>query len=74
MIPNIVHFVWLTGPNSREFSFVNYLAVRAAHDIQVPERILMHVNEEPVGNSNWERIRPYVEMVKADPPIEHNGF
>ena len=74
MVPNIVHFVWLTGPNSREFSFVNYLAVRAAHDIQVPERILMHVNEEPVGNPNWERIRPYVEMVKADPPTEHNGF
>jgi len=34
MIPNIVHFVWLTGPNSREFSFINYLAVRAAHGVQ----------------------------------------
>lgn len=74
MIPNLIHFVWLTGPNSREFSFVNYLAVRAAHDVQTPDRILMYVNEEPVGNPNWERIRPYVEMVKVDPPTTHNGF
>ena len=74
MIPNIIHFVWITGPNSREFSFINYLAVRAAHDVQTPDRILMHVNEEPVGNHNWDRIRPYVEMVKVDPPTTHNGF
>lgn len=73
MIPNIIHFVWLTGANSRPFSFINYLAVRAAHDVQCPERILMHVNEEPVGNSNWERIRPYVEMVKIEPPTEWRG-
>ena len=68
MIPNIVHFVWLTGPNSREFSFINYLAVRAAHTRQEDARILMHVNAEPVGNVNWERIRPYVEMVRVEPP------
>ena len=74
MIPNIVHFVWLTGSNSREFSFINYLAVRAAHDIQMSERILMHVNKEPVGNPNWERIRPYVEMVEVELPVVFNGY
>jgi tetratricopeptide (TPR) repeat protein len=74
MIPDIVHFVWLTGPNSRDFSFINYLAVRAAHYVQCPERILMHVNEEPVGNPNWERIRPYVEIVRVEPPTTCNEF
>jgi len=74
LTPNIVHFVWLTGPNARAFSFVNYLAVRAAHAVQTGCRVLMHVNCEPVGNPNWERIRPYVEMVHAHPPTEHNGF
>ena len=74
MIPNIVHFVWLTGPNSREFSFINYLAVRAAHTHQKGARVLMHVNAEPIGNINWERIRPYVEMVPVDPPTTHNDY
>ena len=74
MIPNTVHFVWLTGPNSREFSFINYLAVRAAHTRQEGARVLMHVNAEPVGNVNWERIRPYVEMVRVEPPTTHNAY
>jgi tetratricopeptide (TPR) repeat protein len=74
LIPNTVHFVWLTGPNSREFSFINYLAVRAAHTRQEGARVLMHVNAEPVGNINWERIRPYVEMVGVDPPTTFNDY
>ena len=68
MVPNIVHFIWLTGPKSREFGFVNYLAVCAAHDVQRLEAILMHTNEEPVGNPYWEAIRPFVTMVKVEPP------
>ncbi len=68
MIPNIVHFVWITGPNSREFSFVNHLAVRAAHDVQQPDKLLIHCNQEPVGNPNWERIRPYAEIVPLEAP------
>lgn len=74
MIPNVIHFIWLTGPKSREFSFINYLAVRAAHDVQKPERILIHTNAEPAGNPNWERIRPYVEIVPVEAPETCNGF
>lgn len=73
MVPNIVHFVWLTGPDSRDFSFINYLAVRAAADVQCPDQLFMHVNEEPVGNPHWERIRPYVQIRRVEAPTEHNG-
>lgn len=74
MIPNLIHFIWLTGPKSREFSFINYLAVRAARDMHPDARILMHTNEAPEGSINWERIKPYVEIVKVDPPLHHNGY
>ena len=70
MVPNIVHFIWLTGPKSRDFGFINYLAVRAAHDVQKPDVIIMHNNVEPVDNPHWEAIRPYVQIVVVDPPAD----
>jgi len=68
IIPNIIHFIWFTGPMSRDFGFINYLAVRAAHDVQNPDAIYMHTNAEPVGNPHWDAIRPYVTMVQTEPP------
>lgn len=70
-IPNTIHFIWFTGPKSRDFSFVNYLAVRAASIQGAP--IYMHHNAEPVGNPHWEAIRPYVTMTPTEAPTEHNG-
>lgn len=73
MIPNIIHFMYFNGPDSREFGFINYLAVRTAHEVQKPDIIYFYYNEEPADNPNWERIRPYVKMVKIDPPEEYGG-
>ena len=67
-IPNIIHFIWFTGPKSRDFGYINYLAIRAAHDVQKPTQIYLYNDEEPVGNPHWEAIRPYVEIVKIDAP------
>ena len=68
MIPNVVHFIYFNGPNSRDFSYLNYLAVRAAHDIQQPDTIYMHYNTEPVGNPNWDRMKSYVTLAQITPP------
>lgn len=73
MIPNIVHFMYFNGPNSREFSFLNYLSVRTAYEVQKPDIIYFYYNEEPASNPNWERIKPYVNMIKVDPPTEYGG-
>lgn len=67
MVPNIVHFIWFTGPKSREFGFVNYLAVRAAHDIQKPDALYIHTNIAPTDNPHWEAIRPYAQIVIREP-------
>lgn len=66
--PNIVHFIYFSGPKSRPYSYVNYLAVRAAHEVQRPDKIVMQCNEEPVGNPYWEAIRPYVEIAITEAP------
>jgi glycosyltransferase involved in cell wall biosynthesis len=73
MIPNIIHFVWLTGPNSREFSFINYLAVRAAHGVQKPDAIYMWCNEDIQGNPHWDAMRPYVTITPTPDIVEWNG-
>lgn len=74
MIPNLVHFVWLTGPNSRDFSFVNYLAVRAARETQLDAQVILWTNEEPVGNVHWERAKLYARVEKREAPTSHNDI
>jgi tetratricopeptide (TPR) repeat protein len=68
--PNIVHFIYVGG---RPYGYVNYLAVRAAHEKLRPDAIYMHCTEEPVGNPNWEAIRPYVTIRKLDDITEFGG-
>lgn len=68
--PNIVHFLYFGG---RPFSYVNYMAVRAAYEVQRPDVIYMHCTEEPVGNPNWEAIRPYVTLRKLDDITHFEG-
>jgi hypothetical protein len=68
MIPNVIHMMYFIGPKSRPFNFINYLAVRAAFEIQKPDLFYFYYNEEPVGNEHWENIKEYVTLVKINPP------
>lgn len=72
-IPNIIHFMWFTGPKSREFSYINYLAVKIANDVQRPDKILFYYNEDHPENPHWQAMKQYVEMVKLEPPTEWDG-
>lgn len=72
-IPNIMHFIWVTGPKSREFSFVNYLAVKVAKAVQNPDKIFLYYNEDIEGNPHWDAVKQHVEMVKIDAPEEFEG-
>jgi hypothetical protein len=73
MIPNIIHFMYFTGPGSREFSFINYLAVRSAFDVQKPDVIYFYYDVEPVNNIHWNNMKQYVTMVKIDKLLEFRG-
>ena len=73
MIPNIIHMMWFTGPKSRDFGFLNYLAVKIAAQVQKPDHYYFYYNAEPTNNQHWEAIKPYVTMVQIDPPTEIGG-
>jgi len=72
-IPNIIHMMHFTGSKSRDFSFINYLAVKAAYDVQKPDAINFYYNEEPTNNPHWEAIKPYVHFRKISAPTEYEG-
>lgn len=67
-VPNIIHFIWLTGPKSREFSYINYMAVHAAALRQNPERIIMWTNNPPEGNRWWDKAAFYCEIRSVNAP------
>ncbi|CAB4155580.1 Glycosyltransferase, DXD sugar-binding motif [uncultured Caudovirales phage] len=73
MIPNVVHFIYFNGPGSREFGFVNYMAIRTAYEVQKPDALYLYYNTEPVGNPHWDRMKQYAILVQIDPPKEFMG-
>jgi len=63
VIPNIVHFIHGLTPDfgKRPFGLVEYLAVKAAHEVIKPRSIYLHYMYRPEGY--WfERALPYVTL------------
>jgi hypothetical protein len=69
----MIHFIWLTNPTSRPFSFINMLAVKAAKKHYNGE-IWMWCNDEPKNNPNWLEIKHLVQMKKPVVPEEIDGL
>ncbi|KAI7892479.1 uncharacterized protein EV154DRAFT_418551 [Mucor mucedo] len=55
-IPKIVHFVYGLRDPEPTLDLIHYTAIKAAHDILKPEKILFHYHHLPVGD-NFERAR-----------------
>jgi glycosyltransferase involved in cell wall biosynthesis len=72
--PNVVHFIYFGGDGARPYSYINYLAVRVAHDVQKPDDIVMWCNKQPIGNPYWEAIRPYVTIKEVVAPTTLCGM
>jgi len=76
-VPNIVHFIHFSNDNRlcRPFSYVNYLAVKSASEIQKPDNIFVYYNVAPENNPHWISMAsiPGVSLVHMEPPTEHGG-
>ena len=68
----MIHFIWLTQPGSRPFSFINSLAVLAATAHHL-EPIIMWCNEVPRNNPNWYMVKDLFEVRHVDLPTEIGG-
>ena len=73
-VPNIVHFMYFQGEKSRPFSYINWLAVKTASEVQKPDVIFMYYNQEPEDNPYWERMKPLVKLVQMEAPTEYRGI
>lgn len=73
-IPNVIHFVWVQGWR-RQFSFIQYLTIRAALDMLRPDKIYIYNNEEPVNNEWWDKSVSLseVEIIHVTVPRHING-
>lgn len=69
----LIHFIWLTQPGSRPFSFINSLAVLAAASNHL-DPIIMWCNEVPKNNLNWYRVRYLFEIRPIEMPTEIGGI
>ncbi|KAJ2961780.1 hypothetical protein NQZ79_g3030 [Umbelopsis isabellina] len=71
-IPKIVHFVLLEEQTGYEWSLINHLAVKSAHEVLKPDRIILHYHKLPIGK--WMDISlPYLTLNKAEIPKEVFG-
>lgn len=69
VVPNIVHFIWFATDVVREVSFLNYISIKSAYQIQRPDAILFHCNQMPSGLW-WQRLWTEVPLtiVYRQPP------
>jgi mannosyltransferase OCH1-like enzyme len=54
MVPNVIHFIWITGEKSRPFSYFNYMAVKCAKQHHGNGAIIIHCNKPPKDNKWWD--------------------
>ena len=75
-IPRILHFIYLANPDdppaSLQFSFVHYMAIRSA--LQVNKGFVAKLYYNCAPNSRyWDLVKPDIELVHVDAPDEVFG-
>ncbi len=73
MVPNVIHFIWLTGPTSRPFSYFNYMAVKCAKQHHPHGAVLIHCNEPPKGNKWWDEAIKLAVVMPTTVPTHVEG-
>lgn len=58
VVPNIVHFIWLTQASycCIEFSMIHYMAIKLAVLLQQPSRIYIYNDKPPINNEWWDKL------------------
>lgn len=64
-IPKVVHFIYGLRDPDPQLDLIHYLAIKSAHDVIRPEKIMFHYHYMPVGKY-FERARPMLTMNKVD--------
>ena len=81
-IPNNIHMMWFVNdeahyqppPFCRPFSFINYLAIRAAKEVHNPDNLFMYYNVDLPDNPHWQAAKQYATFVQVEAPTELEGI
>ncbi|KAJ2961713.1 hypothetical protein NQZ79_g3029 [Umbelopsis isabellina] len=72
-IPKIVHFIILQDKPDTELTMVAYLAVKSAHEMLKPDKIMLHYHNLPKGK--WmDLVRPLITLREVEIPKEIHGI
>lgn len=72
-VPKIVHFIILQNTPDTELTMVAYLAVKSAHEMLKPEKIMLHYHNLPKGK--WmDLARPFLTLREVEIPKETHGI
>lgn len=73
-IPKRFHFVFGLAPDfaNMPFSFIHYLSLRSAIEVNRPEEVVFHCKFRPSGEW-WDRIAEAVHIDRVEPPTEIEG-
>ena len=72
VVPNIVHFIWFG--KDKKMTFINYISILSAHNVQHPDAIFIHCDHLPTGEW-WQRlwrVVPLKLMHREAPRSIHN--
>jgi hypothetical protein len=69
MVPNVIHFIWITGETSRPFSYFNYMAVKCAKE-QTGAAVVIHGNAPPKNNKFWDMALKYATYMPTAVPSQ----
>lgn len=74
-IPNIVHFIWIEKEGGRKFSYLNFLAVKVARNVQVGCKLIIHTNVKKTENENLiNALELADEIVELQPETFFEGI
>jgi len=69
MIPNVFHYIFGLEKDfgGKPFSFVHFLAIKSAYEINKPDNIFFYYRYEPSGKW-WEKCKEMVTLMQVEPP------
>ncbi len=69
-VPSVIPFIFF---NPEQFSYLHYLAVKTAYEVNQPKKICFYCQQEAIDNLYWRRAMEYCDVELVRPVTEFHG-
>lgn len=73
MIPKIFHYIYLKGEKTNQFSLTHYLSIKSNIEVNKPEIVYFHCNEEPKNSCWFDKIKSHLQIVPTELISDYKG-